>query len=73
MHLGHGHVESHGDIFAVLDDDAHVARGLLPRLAGAIDVPTAAHEQMSSKDAAAGEVNQHPFAARFDLVHELAR
>ena len=46
--------------------------GLLPWLAGAVDVPTAAHEHMSSEDAAAGEMDQQPLAARLDAVDVLA-
>ena len=72
VHLGDWHAKAYGDVVAVLDDDAHVEAGLLPALAVAVDVPTAAHEHMSDESSAAGEMDEEPFAAGFDAIDELA-
>ncbi len=38
----------------------------------AVDVPASVHEHMSSQRAAAGEINQQPFAARFHAIDRLS-
>ena len=48
-------------------------RGKLPALAVAVDVPASVHQQMRGQNAAAGKMNQQPFAARLHAVDGLAR
>ena len=72
VHLREGNAEAHSLAHAVLEHDAHISAGLLPRLADAVDVPAATHEHVSHENAAAGEVDEHPLATRFDAVDLLA-
>ena len=67
-----GTLKANGNEVAVLDHDAHVDARLLPALAVAVDVPAAAHQHVRGQRCAAGEVNQQPFAARFDTFYDLA-
>jgi hypothetical protein len=63
QHLGYGHGEAHGNVFAGFKHDAHLAVRALPALAGAIDVPTAAHEHVRGQRGAAREMDEQPLAA----------
>jgi hypothetical protein len=63
--------ETHRNVLAVLEHDAHVDARLLPSFAGPVDVPAAAHEHMSSQRSAAGKMNQQPLAARLHLLDRL--
>ena len=67
MKFGDLDVEGHGQDFLCFEDDAHVDASALPRLAEAVDVPTAAHEHVGEQDEIAGEMDEEPFAAGFDF------
>jgi hypothetical protein len=66
VELGDGDVEAYGDPVCDGDGYAHLAAGALPFLAGAVEVPGAAHEHVGDEDEVAGEVEEEPFAAGLD-------
>lgn len=72
VHFGNRNSKRDGVIAAGFNHDAHLARWLLPRFTGAINVPATAHEHVRNKDGASGEIDEEPFAARLDAIDLLA-
>src|SRR5579863_6174342 len=68
--LGHRHQESDGLADAVLEHNAHLVAGPAPTLPRGVDVPAAAHAHVGGEDAVPGEMDQEPFAARFDPLDD---
>jgi hypothetical protein len=71
MDLGDGNVETDRKVFSIFKHDARGARGRLPLLPRAVDVPAAAHQHVRGDSCAAGKMNEQPLAASFHLRDDL--
>src|ERR1035441_5768362 len=71
MHFSHRNAKTDGVKFAGLNHNTHVDGRLLPTFSGTIDVPAAVHQHVRNQSASPGEMNEYPFATRFDVFDGL--